>query len=68
MTQVTVKELHTDMGDLLYRVRYMKERFVVTKNGRVMATLGPCDTAEGGGTDGKTKKAKRRDAGTSAAG
>ena len=40
-TRITAKELETHLSDILSRVRYHGERFVVERDGEPVASLGP---------------------------
>ena len=43
-TSVTATELARKLGDLLSRIRYRHESFVVERNGKPIARMGPADT------------------------
>ncbi|MPZ49196.1 MAG: hypothetical protein GEU75_07835 [Dehalococcoidia bacterium] len=43
-TKITATELARNLSDILNRVRYRGERFVVERNGEVVATLEPPPT------------------------
>lgn len=45
-TEVTATELARGLSDILNRVRYRGERFVVTRNGEPIATLGPSEATK----------------------
>jgi antitoxin (DNA-binding transcriptional repressor) of toxin-antitoxin stability system len=40
-TKVTATELARSLSDILNRIHYGGERFVIERNGKVIATLGP---------------------------
>ena len=45
--RITATELARNLSDVLSRVRYRRERFVVERNGELVASLGPVDAAPG---------------------
>lgn len=45
---VTATELARSVGDILARIRYRRESFIVERNGRPIARIVPIDTASGG--------------------
>lgn len=45
---LTATELARNVGDILARIRYRQESFVIERNGRPVARLVPILTAEGG--------------------
>ncbi len=44
-TKLTVTEVVRNFSEILGRVRYKSERFVLTKGGKPVAELGPLDSA-----------------------
>jgi antitoxin (DNA-binding transcriptional repressor) of toxin-antitoxin stability system len=44
-TKITATELARSLSDILNRVRYRGERFVVERNGEIIATLAPAAPA-----------------------
>ncbi len=46
-TKITATELAKNPSDVLNRVRYRGERFLVERNGDPVASLGPVDAARG---------------------
>jgi prevent-host-death family protein len=45
---VTATELARNVGDILARIRYRHESFVIERNGRPIARIVPVDAAAGG--------------------
>ena len=46
-TRITATELARSLSDVLSRVRYRGERFVIERNGEPVASLGPVGPAKG---------------------
>jgi antitoxin (DNA-binding transcriptional repressor) of toxin-antitoxin stability system len=46
-TAITATELAKNLSDILNRIRYRGERFVVQRNGEPVASLGPVGAARG---------------------
>jgi antitoxin (DNA-binding transcriptional repressor) of toxin-antitoxin stability system len=45
-TTITATELARSLSDILNRVRYRNERFIIQRNGETIATIAPPDQAE----------------------
>ena len=45
-TTITATELARSLSDILNRVRYRNERFIVQRNGETIATIAPPEPAE----------------------
>jgi antitoxin (DNA-binding transcriptional repressor) of toxin-antitoxin stability system len=45
---VTATELARNVGDILARIRYRHESFIIERNGKAIARIVPVDPAEGG--------------------
>ena len=45
-TRITATQLAKSLSDVLNRIRYRGERFVVERNGEPVATLGPAPTLQ----------------------
>lgn len=46
-TTITATQLAKDLSDVLSRVKYRGERFVVQRNGETVATIIPADSSSG---------------------
>lgn len=45
---VTATELARNVGDILARIRYRHESFIIERNGKAVARIVPVEPAEGG--------------------
>jgi prevent-host-death family protein len=52
MTTITITDADRRFSELIDRVRYMGESFILTKHGREVAKLVPCEPVTSGGSDG----------------
>ncbi len=46
-TKITATELAKNLSDVLNRIRYQGERFIIERNGELIASLGPVSQPRG---------------------